>query len=128
MSNMALPALTPEQWEARDYRQSARELDRWAKAQGEAGQDDATEYVAKLGLSGTGAVVAMNRAHDRVLIPPPARAALAALAMADQPFGFTPADVLAVFEAAERAGGEAPAAALRNLGRRIQALTPPSAA
>jgi len=128
MSNLALPALTPEQWEARDYRQSARELDSWAKAQGGAGQDDATEFVAKLGLSGNGSVVAMNRAHDRVLIPPPARAALAALALAEQPFGFTPADVEAVLEAAERAEEDAPAALLRNLGRRIQSLLPPAAA
>jgi hypothetical protein len=128
MSNEAPPALTPEQWEARDYRQSARELDSWAKTQGGAAQDDATEYVAKLGLSGTGSVVAMNRAHDRVLIPPPARAALAALALAEQAFGFTPADVQAVLEAAERAEDEAPAAALRNLGQRIQALMPPAAA
>jgi hypothetical protein len=127
MSNMAIPALTPEQWEARDYRQSAREIDSWAKAQGGAGQDDATEYVAKLGLSGTGSVVAMNRAHDRVLIPPPARAALAALALAEQPFGFTPADVQAVLEAAERVEGEAAAAALHDLGQRIQALMPPAA-
>jgi hypothetical protein len=128
MSNMVLPALTPEQWEARDYRQSARELDNWAKAQAGAGQDDATEYVAKLGLSETGSVVAMNRAHDRVLIPPPARAALAALALAEQPFGFTPADAQAVLEAAERAEGEAPAAALRDLGQRIRALMPPATA
>jgi hypothetical protein len=125
MSDMALPALTPEQWETKDYRQSARALDGWAKAHGGAGQD-ATEYVAKLGLSGTGSVVAMNRAHDRVLIPPPARAALAALALAEQPFGFTPADVQAVLEAAERAEGES-AAELRNLGQRIQALMPPAA-
>jgi len=128
MSNEALPALTPEQWEARDYRQSARELDSWAKTQGGAAQDDATEYVAKLGLSGTGSVIAMNRAHDRVLVPPPARAALAALALAEQPFGFEPADVQAVLEAAERAEGEEPAAALRNLGQRIQALLPPASA
>jgi hypothetical protein len=79
MSKMAAPALTPEQWEVRDYRQSARELDSWAKAQGGADQDDATEFVAKLGLSENGSVVAMNRAHDRVLIPPPARARAAAL-------------------------------------------------
>jgi hypothetical protein len=128
MPNNALPALTPEQWEARDYRQSARALDSWAEAQGVASQDDTTEYVAKLGLNATGSVVAMNRAHDRVLIPPPARAALAALALADQPFGFTPADVRAVLEAAERAEGEAPAGALRDLGQRIQALMPPAAA
>jgi hypothetical protein len=127
MSNTALPALTPEQWEARDYRQSARELDSWAKAQGGAGEDDATEYVAKLGLTENGSVVAMNRAHDRVLIPPPARAALAALALAEQPFGFTPADVQAVLQAAERAADEAPAAALRNLGQRLQSLMPRAA-
>lgn len=127
MSNIALPALTPEQWEARDYRQSAHELDGWATAQGGAGQDDRTEYVAKLGLSGNGSVVAMNRAHDRILIPPPARAALAALALADQPFGFTPADVQAVLEAAARAEDDVPAATLRNLGRRIQSLLPPAA-
>jgi hypothetical protein len=126
MSHMALPALTPEQWEARDYRQSARELDSWAKAQGGSGQDDATEYVAKLGLSENGSVVAMNRAHDRVLIPPPARAALAAFALAEQPFGFTPADVQAVLEAAERVEDEGRAAALRNLGQRIQSLMPPA--
>jgi hypothetical protein len=128
MSNEVPPALTPEQWEARDYRQSARELDSWAKARGGPGEDDATEYVAKLGLNGTGSVVAMNRAHDRVLVPPPARAALAALALAEQPFGFTPADVQAVLEAAERAEGGDPAAALRNLGQRIQALMPPASA
>jgi hypothetical protein len=128
MSNTALPALTPEQWEARDYRQSARELDSWAKARGGTGEDDATEYVAKLGLTESGSVVAMNRAHDRVLIPPPARAALAALALAEQPFGFTPADVQAVLQAAERAADEAAAAALRNLGQRLQSLMPPAAA
>jgi hypothetical protein len=128
MSNEVPPALTPEQWEARDYRQSARELDSWAKTQGGSAQDDATEYVAKLGLSGTGSVIAMNRAHDRVLVPPPARAALAALALDEQPFGFTAADVQAVLEAAERAEGEERAAALRNLGQRIQALMPPVSA
>jgi hypothetical protein len=126
MSNMAVPALTPEQWEARDYRQSARELDSWANAQGGAGQDDATEYVAKLGLSATGSVIAMNRAHDRVLIPPPARAALAALALAEQPFGFTPADARTVLDAAERAEDTALAAALRDLGKRMQSLVPPA--
>jgi hypothetical protein len=126
MSNM--PALTPEQWEARDYRQSARDIDSWAKSEGGADQDDATEYVAKLGLSATGSVIAMNRAHDRVLIPPPARAALAALALAGQPFGFTPADVRTVLDAAERAEGETAAAALRDLGQRLQSLVPPAPA
>ena len=58
------PALTPEQWEAGDYRQAARDLDGWAKSHPEAGGDDATEYVAKLGLDKAGSVVVMNRAHD----------------------------------------------------------------
>ena len=128
MPNISSPALTPEQWEARDYRQSARELDSWAKAQGGAGEDDATEYVAKLGLSGNGSVIAMNRAHDRVQVPPPARAALAAFALADQPFGFTPADVRTVLEAAERTEDEGAATALRDLGQRLQALLPPASA
>ena len=129
MSNMSpSPALTPEQWQARDYRQVARDLDSWAKTQGGTTDDDATEYVAKLGLSGTGSVIVMNRAHDRVLVPPPARAPLAALALAEQPFGFTPVDIQAVLQAAERAEDEQAAARLRNLGQRIQALLPPAAA
>lgn len=119
------PALTPEQWEARDYRQAARELDSWAKARrGPARADDSTEYVAKLGLDEAGSVIVMNRAHDRVLIPPPARAALAAFALAEQPFGFTPADVDALRRGAEITRDEAVAAALRDLGRRLQALLP----
>jgi hypothetical protein len=126
MSNMASPALTPEQWEARDYRQVARELDTWAKTQDGAAEDDATEYVAKLGLSGSGSVIVMNRAHDRVLVPPPARAPLAALALVEQPFGFTAADVQAVMQAAERAEDEGAAAGLRDLGQRIQSLLPPA--
>jgi hypothetical protein len=128
MSNMSSPALTPEQWETRDYRQVARELDSWAKTQGGAAEDDATEYVAKLGLSDSGSVIVMNRAHDRVLIPPPARAPLAALALAEQPFGFTSADIQAVRQAAERTEDEGAAAGLRDLGRRLQALLPPAAA
>ena len=127
MSNMSSPALTPEQWKARDYRQVARELDNWAKTQGSTAEDDATEYVAKLGLSGSGSVIVMNRAHDRVLIPPPARAPLAAFALAEQPFGFTPADVQAVLQAAERTEDAGAAAGLRDLGQRIQALLPPVA-
>jgi hypothetical protein len=128
MSNIPSPALTAEQWEARDYRQSARELDGWAKAQGGAGQTDATEYLAKLGLSQDGSVIVMSRAHDRVLIPPPARTALAAFALAEQPFGFTPTDVRALLEAAGRMEEGPAAAALRDLGQRIQALLPPPAA
>ena len=128
MANTSSPALTPEQWEARDYRQVARELDSWAKTQGGAAEDDATEYVAKLGLGGSGSVIVMNRAHDRVLVPPPARAPLAALALAEQPFGFTAADIRAVLQAADRTEDEGAAASLRDLGQRIQALLPPAAA
>jgi hypothetical protein len=125
MSNMPVPALTPEQWEARDYRQSARDLDTWAQTQN--AKEDTTEYVAKLGLSDSDSVIAMNRSHDRVLIPPPARAALAAFALAEQPFGFTNADVQAVLEAAERAEDQGAATALHDLGQRIQALVPAAA-
>ena len=121
------PALTPEQWQTRDYRQVARDLDSWAKTQGGTTDDDATEYVAKLGLSGTGSVIVMNRAHDRVLVPPPARAPLAALSLAEQPFGFTPADLQTVLQAAEQVQDEQAAARLRDLGQRIQALLPPAA-
>jgi hypothetical protein len=125
MSDKVMPALTPEQWEARDYRQVARELDGWAKARpGSRPADDATEYVAKLGLDESGSVVVMNRAHDRVLVPPPARAALAAFALVEQPFGFTPADLDALERAAEGAEDEAAAAALRDLAGRLQALLP----
>lgn len=125
MSNRAVPALTREQWEARDYRQSARDLDSWAQAHDS--KEDTTEYVAKLGLSESDSVIAMNRSHDRVLIPPPARAALAAFALAEQPFGFTQADIHAVLDAAERVEDQAAATALRDLGRRIQALVPAAA-
>jgi hypothetical protein len=82
--------------------------------------------VAKLGLSESGSVIVMNRAHDRVLVPPPARAALAAFALLEQPFGFTTADVQAVRQAAERAQGTR-AAELRGLAGRLEALVPPAA-
>ena len=121
------PALTPDQWQARDYRQSARDLDDWAKSRSGAQEEDATEYVAKLGLNPAGSVVVMNRAHDRVLVPPPARAPLAALALAEQPFGFTPADVELVQRAATTSSDQQTAAALRDLGHRIQDLLPPAA-
>lgn len=124
MDESPAPALTPDQWDARDYRQPAGALDRWAEAHAETAEDDRGEYVAKLGLSGSQAVIVMNRAHDRVLVPPPARAPLAAFALVGQPFGFTPADVQAVRAAAERAD-ETAAAALRDLARRLQALLPP---
>lgn len=129
MPERSSPALTPEQWEAGDYRQPARELDRWAQAAaGGAPEHDATEYVAKLGLTADGCVIAMSRAHDRVLVPPPARAALAAFALAGQPFGFSPADVAAVRRAAEAGLDPAAGAALRNLAERLDALLPPAAA
>jgi hypothetical protein len=120
------PALTPDQWEAKDYRQSARELDEWAKSQSAAREDDSTEYVAKLGLSQGGSVVVMNRAHDRVLVPPPARAPLAAFALADQPFGFTAADVGLIEDSAGRTDDRKAAAALRDLAERIRGLLPPT--
>jgi hypothetical protein len=129
MSEKSSPALTREQWEARDYRQAARELDNWAKASaGPARAHDATEYVAKVGLDESGSVVVMNRAHDRVLVPPPARPVLAALALVGQSFGFTSADVQALEGAAADTRDEALAAALRNLSGRLQALLPPAVA
>ena len=121
------PALTPEQWEARDYRQAARELDTWAKKSEQQSADDSTEYVAKLGLNANGSVILMSRAHDRVLVPPPARAALAAFALAEQPFGFTPEDVVALRAAAETAEDAGIARSLRSLATRLEALLPPTA-
>ena len=121
------PALTPEQWEARDYRQAARELDTWAKKSEQQSADDSTEYVAKLGLNANGSVILMNRAHDRVLVPPPARAALAAFALAEQPFGFTPEDVVALRAAAETAEDAGIARSLRSLATRLEVLLPPTA-
>jgi hypothetical protein len=123
MSDKVPPALTPEQWEDRDYRQAARELDNWAKKTERKSADDSTEYVAKLGLSENGSVIVMNRSHDRVLVPPPTRAALAAFALAEQPFGFTQADVAALRAAAESAEN---AGSLRSLAARLEALLPPS--
>jgi hypothetical protein len=120
------PALTPEQWETRDYRQAARELDSWAKQADQKSAEDSTEYVAKLGLSENGAVIIMNRSHDRVLVPPPARAALAAFALAEQPFGFSQADVAALRAAAEAAPNAGIAKSLRSLAGRLQALLPPA--
>ena len=127
MPNDSHPALTPEQWDAKDYRQSANDLDRWAKAHPDASSDDTTEYVAKLGLSESGSVIVMNRTHDRVLVPPPARSALAAFALADQPFGFTVADVVLVRHAADRTDDPAARTALGELAGRLQALLPPAA-
>ena len=125
MADEIPPALTPEQWEARDYRQAARELDSWAKKAEPHSADDSTEYVAKLGLSENACVIVMNRAHDRVLVPPPARAALAAFALAEQPFGFSQADVVALRAAAEAAQNAGIHRSLRSLAARLQALLPP---
>jgi hypothetical protein len=124
MSNHFPPALTPEQWEARDYRQAARELDSWMKKTERASADDSTEYVAKLGLSESGSVIVMNRAHDRVLVPPPARAALAAFALAEQPFGFNQTDVGVLRAAADASQDSGIATSLRSLAARLQALLP----
>ena len=121
------PALTPEQWEARDYRQAARELDTWAKKAEQQSADDSTEYVAKLGLNANGSVIVMSRAHDRVLVPPPARAALAAFALAEQPLGFTSEDVVALRAAAETVEDAGIARSLRSLATRLEALLPPTA-
>ena len=121
------PALTPEQWEARDYRQAARELDTWAKKAEQQSADDSTEYVAKLGLNASGSVIVMSRAHDRVLVPPPTRAALAAFALAEQPFGFTREDVVALRAAAETVEDAGIARSLRSLATRLEALLPPTA-
>ena len=116
--------LTPDQWEARDYRQAARELDTWARNAGAQGHDS-TEYVAKLGLDESGSVIAMNRAHDRVLVPPPARPILAAFALVEQPFGFSASDAEVLERAAADAGDNAVAAALRDLRARVEALLSP---
>jgi hypothetical protein len=131
MSNKNSPALTPEQWEARDYRQSARVLDQWANGQvGKAREDDATEYVAKIGLSDTGSLILMNRAHDQVVVPPPARAALAAFALWEQPFGFTQEHLVALRDALDPVTASAKSAApvLRDLADRIAVLLPAASA
>lgn len=126
MSETSSPALTPEQWESRDYRQAAREIDDWAKSSSGAARDtDSTEYVAKIGVDQSGSVIVMNRAHDRVLVPPPARSVLAALALADQPFGFSAADVDALEQAAAGIGDEGVAGTLRSMSDRLQAMLPP---
>lgn len=129
MPNTYPPALTPEQWESRDYRQPARELDTWASERGpEASEDDRTEYLAKLGLAASGAVIVMNRAHDRVLVPPPARAVLAALALIGQPFGFSREDTAALRRAADASADPGTVERLRDLAARLESLLPPEGA
>jgi hypothetical protein len=118
--------LTPQQWEARDYRQAAKELDHWAAAEDRKSESaDSTEFVAKLGLDESASVVVMNRAHDRVLIPPPARPVLAAFALVDQPFGFRGADVGLLERVASNVRDESDARAVRDLAARLKALLPP---
>jgi hypothetical protein len=129
MTERQVPALNPEEWQTKDYRQRPRVLDDWATHKHERRpEDDATEYVAKLGLNYDGCVIAMNRAHDRVLVPPPARAALAAFSLYEQPFGFTRDDITALREASEnaRAGSrDDQAERLLSLVSRLEALLPP---
>jgi hypothetical protein len=126
MPDKIAAALTTEQWESRDYRQPARELDSWAKEGGRQAADDTTEFVAKLGVDPSGSVVLMNRAHDRVLVPPPARAALAAFALLEQPFGFTGKDLKALRAAADAMADQETGRSLRGLAARIEALLPPA--
>jgi hypothetical protein len=125
MPNEVRAALTQEQWNTRDYRQTAAEIDSWAKTA--APEVDSTEYVAKLGLSDNGCVILMNRAHDRVLVPPPARLPLAAFALADERVGLTSTDIAALRTAAEATQDGGIAEALRNLATRLQRLLPPAA-
>ncbi|HEX5832140.1 MAG TPA: hypothetical protein VFY16_14250 [Gemmatimonadaceae bacterium] len=135
------PALTPEEWQARDHRPRAAVIDAWAKqTTDEQAIDDRTRFAAKLGLtSGGDGVLVMSRAHEVVLVPPPARHALVALALADQPYGFTPADLaelrrVAAWVASLTEGAEArpvadmagAAAVLRRVAARIEALLPPA--
>lgn len=132
MSQQLASALTLEEWETKDYRQSPRVLDEWARQKPERrAEDDPNEYVAKLGLSYDGCVIAMNRAHDTVLVPPPARAALAAFALHEQVFGFTRQDAGAVRRAAKATpagSSEFDAERLQSLATRIEALLPPASA
>ncbi|HEU4642539.1 MAG TPA: hypothetical protein VFS44_08800 [Gemmatimonadaceae bacterium] len=124
-------ALTPEQWQDVDYRQSASAIDAWAKGKAERRQsDDATEYVAQMGITYDDCVTLMSRAHDRVAVPPPARHALAALAMHRQPFGVTEQDVSALRQAADEVAEHTPdaAARLRDLAARLASLLPPAGA
>jgi hypothetical protein len=141
------PALTPEEWQARDVRLHAAAVDAWARQSVDRqATDDPTQFVAKLGLTTGGeGVLVMSRAHDVVVVPPPARHTLAALALFDQPYGFTPADLARLHRAAAwaarlaqpgaegegaRPGAEEAAeaaAVLRRVAARVEALLPPAA-
>ena len=134
----AVPAaLTPEQWRDLDYRQSARALDGWREQKPERRQeDDTTQYVAQMGITYDGCVTLMSRAHERVEAPPPARHALAALALYRQPYGFTHDDARALRQAADVLGPAPPGAGgpaapetaerLRDIAARLTALLPPA--
>ncbi|HEU4563516.1 MAG TPA: hypothetical protein VFS05_02665 [Gemmatimonadaceae bacterium] len=129
------PALTPEQWRDLDYRQPARVIDAWRAEKPERRPaDEPTQYIAQMGITYDGCVTLMSRAHDRVDVPPPARHALAALALHGQPFAPTPDDVRVLRETAElmehppsagAAVGER-GARLRDLAERLAALLPPA--
>lgn len=133
------PALTQEQWAERDYRPRARDIDAWDREKPERrAADDSTQHVAKIGISYDGCVTLMSRAHEWVSVPPPARHALAALALEGQPFGFTHDDVDQLHHAADVLSAAAgsthestvpqpSAEALRALAGRIAALLPPRA-
>ena len=132
----AIPsALTPEQWRALDYRQPARALDAWREQKPERrSADDPTQYIAQMGITYDGCVTLMSRAHERVEVPPPARHALAALALYGQPFGFTHDHVRALRQVADGLETPPPAAGpatlgtaecLRDVAARLGALLPP---
>jgi hypothetical protein len=121
-------ALTAEQWQDLDYRQSAKAIDSWSAEKPERrDSDDPTQYVAQMGITYDGCVTLMSRAHERVEVPPPARQALAALALHAQSFGFTHDDVSALRRVIEESGA-APSDTgerLRGLAARLAALLPP---
>ena len=121
-------ALTPDQWQDLDYRQPARAIDSWRETKPERRDtDDSTQYVAQMGITYDGCVTLMSRAHERVEVPPPARHALAALALHAQPFGFTHEDVRAVRRVVEESGALSSSTRerLRDLAARLAALLPP---
>jgi hypothetical protein len=122
----AVPAaLGTEEWRDLDYRQSARALDTWSERKPERRRaDDPTQYVAQMGITYDGCVTLMSRAHERVEVPPLARAALAALALHGQPFGFTHDDVRALRRLAD--GPSEAARRLRDIAARLEALLPPA--
>jgi len=136
------PALAPAEWEERAYRPRAADVDAWAaRTADRQASDDATQYVAAVRVSAGGeGVVVMSRAHEMVVVPPPARPALAALALAGQPSGFTPADLAglrragewagrlaeAAPDAADRAAAAEAAAVLSRVAARVGALLPPA--